>query len=70
MNGKVRDRFEVAGRAGPRTSWSRGRKASREVQAHLDGKETAQAIVVPDKLVNFVVGSAGALSARECVTHA
>ena len=30
-------------------------KGSARVQAHLDGKEIHEAIVVPGKLVNFVV---------------
>ena len=30
-------------------------KASERVQAHLDGKQIRQTIVVPDKLVNLVV---------------
>jgi leucyl-tRNA synthetase len=31
-------------------------KGSAKVQAHLDGKEIRQTIVVPGKLVNLVVG--------------
>ena len=53
VNGKVRDRLRVA--AGP----AGGRavalaRASEKVQAHLNGREP-RVIVVPDKLVNFVV---------------
>jgi leucyl-tRNA synthetase len=31
-------------------------KGSTKVQAHLDGKEIRQTVVVPGKLVNLVVG--------------
>ncbi|HSC91610.1 MAG TPA: leucine--tRNA ligase [Gaiellaceae bacterium] len=55
VNGKVRDRIEVA------TSLSEDElvetaKASPKVRAHVDGKAVRQAIVVPRKLVNLVVG--------------
>jgi len=54
VNGKVRDRLEVS--AGlPEAELIEHAKASPRVQAHLDGKEIRQAIVVPRKLVNFVV---------------
>ena len=54
VNGRVRDRIEAA------TALSDDElvelaKGSAKVQAHLDGKEIRQAIVVPRKLVNFVV---------------
>ena len=42
--------------ASPRTSWSSAHGAPRRSQAHLDGKEIRQTIVVPGKLVNLVVG--------------
>jgi leucyl-tRNA synthetase len=53
VNGKVRDRIQVpAGLAEEELiALARG---SERVQAYLDGKES-RAIVVPDKLVNFVV---------------
>jgi leucyl-tRNA synthetase len=54
VNGKVRDRFEAA--AG--TSREELEAAARErpnAQAHVDGKQVVKVIVVPDKLVNFVV---------------
>jgi leucyl-tRNA synthetase len=55
VNGKVRDRFEVP--AGlPEEELVERAKASERVQAHLDGKQVRQAIVVPGKLVNLVVG--------------
>ena len=54
VNGKVRDRVEVA--AGlPDDELVARAKQSPRVQAHLDGKEIRQAIVVPNKLVNLVV---------------
>jgi leucyl-tRNA synthetase len=54
VNGRVRDRMEVA------VDLSEGElieqaKASERVQAHLDGKEIRQAIVVPRRLVNLVI---------------
>jgi leucyl-tRNA synthetase len=54
VNGKVRDRVEVAADSSEDELIERA-KASPRVQAHLDGKEIRQAIVVPRKLVNFVV---------------
>ena len=55
VNGRVRDRLEVA--AGlSEDDLVEHAKASPRVQAHLDGKEIRQAIVVPGKLVNLVVG--------------
>ena len=54
VNGNVRDRVEVP--AGlPEDELIERAKASPRVQAHLDGKEIRQTIVVPRKLVNFVV---------------
>ena len=55
VNGKVRDRLEVSADLGEDELIERA-KASPRVQAHLDGKEIRQAIVVPRKLVNLVVG--------------
>jgi leucyl-tRNA synthetase len=53
VNGRVRDRIQVP--AGlPDEELVALARASERVQAHLDGKEP-RAIVVPDKLVNFVV---------------
>ena len=55
VNGKVRDRFEVE--AGLEESELVAlAKASRRVQAHIDGQAIQKTIVVPRKLVNFVVG--------------
>ncbi len=53
VNGKVRDRLEVPVGLSEAELVERA-KASPKVQAHLNGDEV-RAIVVPDKLVNFVV---------------
>jgi leucyl-tRNA synthetase len=54
VNGKVRDRVEVP--AGlPDEELVRHARSSERVQAHLNGGEPRKVIVVPDKLVNFVV---------------
>jgi len=55
VNGKVRDRFEVETGASEDELVERARASSR-VRAHLDGAEVRKTIVVPGKLVNFVVG--------------
>jgi leucyl-tRNA synthetase len=55
VNGKVRDRVEMAADASDDELVARA-KASPRVQAHLNGKEIRQTIVVPRKLVNLVVG--------------
>jgi leucyl-tRNA synthetase len=54
VNGKVRDRVEASVEESEEELVERA-KASPRVQAHLDGKEIRQAIVVPRKLVNLVV---------------
>jgi leucyl-tRNA synthetase len=54
VNGKVRDRFEVAVDL-PEDELVARALASPKVQAHLDGGEVRKTIVVPQKLVNFVV---------------
>jgi leucyl-tRNA synthetase len=54
VNGKVRDSVEVE----PGTPEEDVKRAARErpnVQRHLDGQEVVREIVVPGKLVNFVV---------------
>ncbi len=54
VNGKVRDRLQVA--AGlPDDELIAIARASERVQAHLDGNEPRRVFVVADKLVNFVV---------------
>ena len=55
VNGKVRDRFEVPADT-PEDELVERAKASAKVSAHLDGKEIRKTIVVPQKLVNLVVG--------------
>jgi leucyl-tRNA synthetase len=55
VNGKVRDRIEVAASLSE-DELVETAKASPKVQAHVDGKAVRQAIVVPRKLVNLVVG--------------
>jgi leucyl-tRNA synthetase len=55
VNGKVRDRVEVATDT-PEAELIELAKGSPRVQAHLDGKEIRQTIVVPRKLVNLVIG--------------
>jgi leucyl-tRNA synthetase len=55
VNGKVRDRFEVAADASEEELIERAR-SSPKVQAQLNGAEIRQTIVVPRKLVNLVVG--------------
>ena len=54
VNGKVRDRVEVSANL-PEAELIERARALPRVQAQLDGKEIRQAIVVPRKLVNFVV---------------
>jgi leucyl-tRNA synthetase len=55
VNGRVRDRVEVAVGLSE-DELVETAKASPRVQAYLDGKEIRQTIVVPEKLVNLVVG--------------
>ena len=54
VNGRVRDRLEAAAALSD-DELVKLAKGSEKVQAHLDGKEIRQAVVVPRKLVNFVV---------------
>jgi leucyl-tRNA synthetase len=54
VNGKLRDRVEVASDAAEEEVLRLAR-ASEKVQAHLDGKEIVKEIFVPRKLVNLVV---------------
>ena len=54
MNGKVRDRIEVPSGAS-RDEQERLARQSPRVEAHLNGGELAKTVVVPGKLVNFVV---------------
>ena len=54
VNGKVRDRFEVDAGLSEDELVARAR-ASERVRSYLDGGEPRKTIVVPKKLVNFVV---------------
>ncbi|HLY86041.1 MAG TPA: leucine--tRNA ligase [Gaiellaceae bacterium] len=54
VNGKVRDRFEVDAGLREDELVARARE-SEKVRAHLNGGEPRKTIVVPGKLVNFVV---------------
>ncbi len=54
VNGKVRDRFEVDTGLSEEELVARALESER-VRAHLDGGEPRKTIVVPKKLVNFVV---------------
>jgi leucyl-tRNA synthetase len=54
VNGKLRDRIEVASEA-PKEELLELARASDKVRGHLDGKEIVKEIVVPGKLVNLVV---------------
>jgi leucyl-tRNA synthetase len=55
VNGRVRHRMEVPAGLDDAELVERATSSER-VQAHLDGKEVRQSIVVPGKLVNLVVG--------------
>jgi leucyl-tRNA synthetase len=55
VNGKVRDRLQVPADL-PEEELIARAKESPKVQAHLNGGEIQQTIVVPRKLVNLVVG--------------
>jgi leucyl-tRNA synthetase len=54
VNGKVRDRLEVSVSDSEEQLVERA-LASPRVQAHLDGKQVRQTIIVPGRLVNIVV---------------
>jgi len=54
VNGKLRDRIEAATDA-PELELLALARESEKVRRHLDGKEVVKEIVVPGKLVNFVV---------------
>jgi leucyl-tRNA synthetase len=54
VNGRVRDRIEAAATMSDDELVELA-KGSEKVHAYLDGKEIRQAVVVPRKLVNFVV---------------
>ena len=54
VNGKVRDRLQAPAEAS-REELETLATASAKLQTHVDGKEVLRVIVVPGKLVNFVV---------------
>jgi leucyl-tRNA synthetase len=54
VNGRVRDRVEVP-TAASRDELEALARETRGVQAHLNGHEVVKVVVVPGKLVNFVV---------------
>jgi leucyl-tRNA synthetase len=54
VNGKLRDRFSASASA-TRDELEALARECPNVQAHIDGKQVVKAIVVPGKLVNFVV---------------
>jgi leucyl-tRNA synthetase len=54
VNGKVRDRFEVAADAA-REELEAAARDLPNARAHIDGKEVVKVVVVPNRLVNFVV---------------
>jgi leucyl-tRNA synthetase len=54
VNGKVRDRVSAPTGA-PQEELERLCLQTRGVKAHLDGRDVENVVVVPDKLVNFVV---------------
>jgi leucyl-tRNA synthetase len=54
VNGKLRDRFEAPAGV-PRDELQTLAADRPKVQAHIDGKHVVKVVVVPDKLVNFVV---------------
>ncbi len=66
VNGRVRDRIELPVETPEEEVVARARDLP-NVQAHLDGKEIRQTIVVPRKLVNLVVEG---LARRRCPSGA
>jgi leucyl-tRNA synthetase len=54
VNGKLRDRVQAPAEAS-REDLERLARERPNVQAHVDGRELAKVVVVPGRLVNFVV---------------
>jgi leucyl-tRNA synthetase len=54
VNGKVRDRVQAAA-ASTREELEEMARVRPNVVAHIDGKQIVKVVVVPSKLVNFVV---------------
>ena len=55
VNGKLRDRMPAPATRRRARSSRRWRATAPRVLAHLDGKDVVKVVVVPAKLVNFVV---------------
>ena len=55
VNGKLRDRVSVPTGASEEEH-VRAARESDKVSAHLDGRPVVKTVVVPGKLVNFVLG--------------
>jgi leucyl-tRNA synthetase len=54
VNGRLRDRFQAPATA-TREELVELARARPNVQAHLEGREVVNIVVVPGRLVNFVV---------------
>jgi leucyl-tRNA synthetase len=54
VNGKIRDRLYVSPSLGEEELIALARESER-VRSYLDGSDAARTVVVPGKLVNFVV---------------
>ena len=54
VNGKLRDRIQASADA-PRDELERLARERPRIQAHIDGHDVVKVVVVPGKLVNFVV---------------
>ncbi len=56
VNGKLRGRIAVSIGL-PKDTLEQAARADEKIRPHLDGKQVVKVVVVPDKLVNFVVKS-------------
>jgi leucyl-tRNA synthetase len=54
VNGKLRDRVQAPADA-PRDALEQIARERPKIQAHVDGRDVVKVVVVPGKLVNFVV---------------
>ncbi len=54
VNGKVRDRLRVP-KGTPKEKLEAEARANERVKSYIDGKTVVKSVVVPDRLVNFVV---------------
>ena len=55
INGKVVDRLVAPAAASPESELEELARGSEKVTSRIDGREIVKAVVVPGKLVNFVV---------------